>query len=254
MSSLSPLADCLVTARKGKRQAGYQPQLLPVDNAAAYAVQAEVAGALATVPAGWKVGLIPGGGGAFGAPILACDLMTSGATYGLAPDMGGVKVEAELALRLARDLPPRAGRPYTRQDILDAVGEVFVGIELVVTRFNNVEDAPFAAKLADNFSNGAYVVGGGTKTFAAIDLSQIRCRLSVDGEIANDRLGGHGDGDPLVPVVAWASAQCDLLGGLKAGQFITTGTLNVPVALNRAAKLEASLERIGAVSLAVIER
>ncbi|MDF2116556.1 fumarylacetoacetate hydrolase family protein [Roseiarcaceae bacterium H3SJ34-1] len=253
MSSLSPLAERLVTARKGRRQAAYAPSLLPVDNAAAYAVQAEVAGALGTIPAGWKVGLIPGGG-AFGAPILACDLMTSGATYGLAPDMGGVKVEAELAVRLARDLPPRPGKPYTRADILDAVGEVFVGIELVATRFNNVEDAPFAAKLADNFNNGAYVVGGGTKTFKAIDLSQIRCRLSVDGEITNDRLGGHGDSDPLVPVVAWASAQCDLLGGLKAGQFITTGTLNVPVALDRAARLEASLEGVGTVSVAVVMR
>jgi 2-keto-4-pentenoate hydratase len=253
MSSLSPLADCLVAARKGRRQAGYEPSLLPVDNAAAYAIQAEVAGALGTIPAGWKVGLIPGGG-AFGAPILASDLMTSGATYGLSPDMGGVKVEAELAVRLARDLPPRAGKPYTRQDVLDAIGEVFVGIELVATRFNNVDDAPFAARLADNFNNGAYVVGGGTKAFAAIDLSQIRCRLSVDGEITNDRLGGHSEGDPLVPVVAWASAQCDLLGGLKAGQFITTGTLNVPVALNRAAKLEASLEGLGAVSLSIVLR
>lgn len=253
MSSLSPLADCLVSARTGKRQATYDPRLAPVDNAAAYAVQAEVAGALGTVPAGWKVGCIPGFG-AFGAPILACDLMTSGATYGLWPDIGGVKVEAELAVRLARDLPPRAGKPYTRQDVLDAIGEVFVGIELVATRFNNVDDAPFTARLADNFNNGAYVVGGGTKAFAAIDLSRIRCRLSVDGEITNDRPGGHGDGDPLVPVVAWASAQCDLLGGLKAGQFITTGTLNVPVALNRAAKLEASLEGLGSVALAIVTR
>ncbi|MDB5533639.1 MAG: hypothetical protein JWO28_1954 [Hyphomicrobiales bacterium] len=253
MSTLSPLADCLVTARKARRQAVYEPSLLPVDNAAAYAIQAEVAGALGTIPAGWKVGLIPGGG-AFGAPILASDLMTSGATYGLWPDIGGVKIEAELAVRLARDLPPRHGKPYTRQDLLDAIGEVFVGIELVATRFNNVDDAPFAARLADNFNNGAYVVGGGTKMFAAIDLSQVRCRLSVDGEVTNDRLGGHSEGDPLVPVVAWASAQCDLLGGLKAGQFITTGTLNVPVALNRAAKLEASLEGLGAVSLAVVLR
>jgi 2-keto-4-pentenoate hydratase len=253
MSSLSPLADRLVSARKGNGQTAFEPRLAPVDNAAAYAIQAEVAGALGTVPAGWKVGLIPGGG-AFAAPILAADLMASGATYGLAPTLGGVKVEAELAVRLARDLPPRAGKSYSRQDILDAIGEIFVGIELVATRFNNVDDAPFAAKLADNFNNGAYVVGGGTKTFKAIDLSQIRCRLSVDGEITNDKLGGHGDGDPLVPVIAWASAQCDLLGGLKAGQFITTGTLNVPVALERAALLEASLEGVGAVSLAVVMR
>ena len=229
----------------------FEPALCPADNAAAYAIQAEVAGALGTMPAGWKVGLIPGGG-AFVAPVLSIDLMASGATYALARQIGGVKIEAELAVRLARDLPPRSGKAYTRADVLDAVGEVFVGIELVATRFDNVDAAPFAARLADNFNNGAYVAGGGVKAFTAIDLSQVRCRLSVDGEIVNDRLGGHAEGDPLAPVVAWASVQCDLLGGLKAGQFITTGTLNVPVALNRPTQLEASLEGVGSVSLAIV--
>ena len=98
----------------------------------------------------------------------------------------------------------------------------------------------------------AYAIGAATAAFRGLDLSQLRCRLVVDGTVCNDRLGGHSDSDPLIPLVAWANAQADQLGGLRAGQFLTLGTLNEPVLMDRAARIEASLEGIGEASLRLV--
>lgn len=246
-----PLADTLLAAHQEARQAPYAASLALAAATEAYAVQAQVAQGLGAQASGWKVGFRPEGG-AFAAPILSTAVVASGTCWRLAPGVGGVKIEAELAVRFGRDLPLRPGRPYTRDEVLAAVAEIFVGIEFVASRFSNVDDAPFDARVADNFNNGGYVIGAGTTSFAGLDLSRIRCRLVIDGVVKNDRLGGHGDGDPLIPVVAWANAQADALGGLRAGQFITTGTLNDPVPLNGPARIEASLEGIGAASVEIV--
>jgi 2-keto-4-pentenoate hydratase len=158
-----------------------------------------------------------------------------------------VKIEVELAIRLSRDLPP--GRSYTVNDVLDATADMLVGIELVGSRYGDPEAAPFAARLADNFNNAAYVAGAGRADVAAIARSALPCRLWIDGRLVADHPGLHPDGDPLVPVAAWASAQADRLGGLRAGQVITTGSLNKPLPLARAARIEAELEGLGRVRL-----
>ena len=106
---------------------------------------------------------------------------------------------------------------------------IFVGIELIVSRFADPARAGFATRVGDSFSNGAYAIGARLRDFRALDLARLPCRLVVGGEVRNERVGGHADGDPLTAAVAWANRQVDRLGGLRAGQFLTTGTLNEPV-------------------------
>jgi 2-keto-4-pentenoate hydratase len=248
--SMSPLAAQIAQARRSRTPFAFEPALAVPDMAAAYRAQADVATVLGAKVAGWKVGFAPDGGAPWAAPILDCDMRESGGDHVLPPG-ASVKIEAELGVRFGRDLPVRAA-PYNRDDILDAITEMFVGIELIVSRFANVTEADFVSKVADSFSNGAYAVGAGTAVFGSLDLSQLRCRLVVNGTVCNDRLGGHSDGDPLIPLVAWANAQADQLGGLRAGQFLTLGTLNEPVPMDRAARIESSLEGIGEASLRLV--
>ncbi|MDB5649733.1 MAG: hypothetical protein JWL62_1253 [Hyphomicrobiales bacterium] len=243
------LAARLAEARHTRQPYELEASATPADAAAAYATQADVAARLGTTVAGWKVGFAPTPDKApMAGPMFACDFRENGGTYRLAPGET-VMVEAELALRLAQDLPPRPGAPYTESEILAATGEMLVGIELVGTRYTDPDAAPFTARLADNFNNAAYVVGQGIRDFAGLDRARLRCHLWIDGTCVNDRIGGHGDGDPLLPMLAWASHQVDALGGLKAGQVITTGSLNAPVALSGSARIEAELAGLGRVTL-----
>ena len=248
--STSLLAARIAQARRTHAPFPFEPALAVPDMAAAYRTQADVANALGAKIIGWKVGFAPDGGAPWAAPILDCDMRESGGTHALPPG-ASVKIEAELGIRLARDLPPRLF-PYGRGEILDSISEIFVGIELIVSRFSNVTEADFISKVADSFSNGAYAIGARTSDFRTLDLARLHCRLTVDGHVFNDRTGGHSDGDPLIPLVAWANAQADQLGGLRAGHFVTLGTLNVPVPMDRAARIEACLDGIGKATLNLV--
>ena len=88
-------------------------------------------------------------------------------------------------------------------------------------------------------------------SFRSLDLKALRCRLWVDDELVNDKIGGHSLGDPIAPVLAWANTQGDALGGLKAGQIVTTGTLTTPVRLERPARLRGLIDGLGEILLDV---
>lgn len=244
----SQLAAKLVEARRTNRFIAFDPADACKDPAEAYQVQAQVAEALDTRPAGWKVGLMPDGRG-WAAPVFACDTLADGATFRFGGDMNSVKVEAELGVRFGRDLPPRPGQTYSRDEILDAVSGLFAGIELVGIRFVTGTELPFATRLADNYANTAYAAGPELKDFRSLDLSTIRCILKQDGTVVSDRIGGHQQGDPMIPVIAWANHQCDAFGGIKAGQYITTGTLTQPYDLTTAVTLETELVGVSKVTL-----
>jgi 2-keto-4-pentenoate hydratase len=50
--------------------------------------------------------------------------------------------------------------------------------------------------------------------------------------------------------VAWANAQCDRLGGLKAGHLVTTGSLTPPRPVDEPCAVRAMVHGVGEVALA----
>ena len=215
------------------------------DLALAMRTQREVADALGARVAGWKLGFSADGVPVAG-PLYATVVQASGAARRVPPR--GFLVEIELAFRLARDLP---AREYTREAVLDAVSEALVGIELIRGRFGEPPGVPFPLWLADNLGNDGYVTGTSTRDFRSLDLRALRCRFEVDGATIQEGVGGHPQGDPVEPLRAYASRPNDALGGLRAGQVITTGSLTKPYRIDRAASIAATLEGIGAVALAL---
>jgi len=240
----------LVAAHRGGEPVALDAALAPVDLAAAYAAQMRVAETLGAEIGGWKVGIRPDGT-PMTAPIYADAVKASGATWPLAA-AGPLIVEVELALRLEDDLPVR-GEPYVREEIEEAVGEVLVGIELIHWRFAGDEPPPFLAFLADNLGNAGYVTGESTRDFRSLDLARRRCRVSIDAELAHDRIGGHPQDDPYAPLIACLGQGLLGLGGFRAGQIVTTGSLIVPLRPVRRTVIRAELAGVGSVA-ATIER
>jgi 2-keto-4-pentenoate hydratase len=239
------LAGRLVQARR--TGAGrFEAALAPRDAAAAMRVQRDVASRLGIRVGGWKAGFSPDGV-PFAGPLDAGTIVPSPGTRNLAPG-DHVIVEVELAFRLARDLP---SRETSRDDVLAAIGEAIVGIELIRGRLGEPPDVPFLAFLADNAGNDGYVVGASTRDFRPLDLPRLRCRLCVDGVAVHDKLGGHPQGDPIEPIRAYLAHANDALGGLRAGHVITTGSLTTPIRAAKPGRFEASIEGIGEVRLDV---
>jgi 2-keto-4-pentenoate hydratase len=207
------------------------------------AVQAQVARQLGASVAGWKVGAgperIPDG-----APLYVRLMQESGASFSVRKS-GLWGVEPEIGVRLRSDLPPRPDKPYMREDIAEAIGAVFAGIEIVASRLIDFKAAPYPVFLADNIGNAGYIVGREVDDWRGLDLSQLHATMTVGGEIVLDAAGGHPYGDPLAPLLNYANAQCDGLGGLKAGQIVTTGSLCGLVAVTRPCDATLVIEGLG---------
>ena len=242
MNEDADFTAALVAAHRGQAATG-RPTAAPASFSDAKRVQGEVARALGASVGGWKVGFAPDGTAVAG-PMYAGVISRSPSSRALAA--GGCIVEIELAFRLARDLPARA---HTRDDILDAVSEALIGIELVAGRFGEPPSVAYPAFLADAIGNAGYVLGESTPSFRSLDLKALRCTFRLDGNVVQDRAGGHPQGDPIEPLRAYASAPIDTLGGLRKGQVVTTGSLTKPLRVDRPARIEATLEGIGAVML-----
>src|SRR4029453_10376875 len=145
---------------------------------AVYAIQDGVL--RATGPAaGWKVGARTPTAEPNPAPLLAGALVTSPARFnGKAMHMIGVEIE--ISFHIVRDIAARS-EPVGREEALAAVGDAFVGMEVVDTRIANFQNVDPEWLLADNQMNHALVVGESTAGWRGLDWPNLPVRLVVDG-------------------------------------------------------------------------
>lgn len=242
MTKLSPLAERLAAARSAP-PGTLDPALVPLDHAAAMAVQAEVTRALGESVGGWKVG-IGGDGIPFAAPLYSSALVASPARVPLGDY---VLIEMEIAFRLERDLPPG---DYARDAILAACDQVVAGIEVLRGRYGEPPAVPFLAFLADNGANLAYVTGGAIGALRTLDLTALPCRLAIGGKVVHDGVG-HPHRDPIEPIRRYLAKSNDRLGGLRAGQIVTTGSLNTPVRVEAPTRVEVDIGGVGRATLEI---
>lgn len=171
-------------------------------------------------PTAWKAGGPSDKVEPTAAPIPAHHVLASPASAAGAK-MQIIGVEAEIAFRLAKDLPPRS-RPYSERAVAAAVGEVLVVIELCDTRLTNWKETPGVWKLADFQNSSAVVAGSGTKDWQKVDFLQQEVDFRIGARSAKAK-GAHPYGNPfrLLPWLVRHAAKRGL--GLHAGDVITTG-------------------------------
>ncbi len=190
-------------------------------------------------------------GVAIAGPMLKAMVTPSPARLTL-PPRGGLLAEIEIAFRLGSDLPPRA-RPYVRAEVTTHVDAVLIGIEWLCPRLDARAATHFPSWLADRLGNHGYVTGASLAADRVADLSNLRTQMWVDGTLTHDKHGGHPQNDPLLPLLAYANAQNDAFGGLKAGMVITTGSLTVPLPISAPCEIRAEIAGIGTVAASVVK-
>jgi 2-keto-4-pentenoate hydratase len=214
----------------------------PRSPAEAYAVQAAVARRLGTAVTGWKVAIDPSGAG-IAAPVFRI----AGSDEQL-DDLAGLALETEIGFRLARDLPVR-NSPYERHEIAAAIVSVHPCFEVVCSRLANSPARSLVENLADGLANHAVVVGEGRAPAGVLDFKAMTVTLNCNGAAITSGLGRHAAGDPLAPLLAYANAGGDRLGGLRARQLVVTGTLTGLTSVQAGARYEADIEAIGKVAV-----
>jgi 2-keto-4-pentenoate hydratase len=242
-TAIEAAAAALANARRtGHLLAALPADAQPTNVADAHAIQDATVAALGEKIAGWKVSIADGQanrGAVLGSRLLASPARIPAASM---PMLG---LEAEIAFRFERDLPPRAAS-YTQAEIADAV-TALAAIEVVDTRFENYTERSPLEKLADFMLNGALVTGTARPDWRGIDLASLRATLSINGHVVVDQTGGHVTRDPIIPAVALVNALRE--DGIARGRIITTGTYTGFYIAKPGDKVVASFEGFGSVEL-----
>ena len=216
---ISHAVQSLLEARRSGLQVA-PPFALP-DRGAVYAIQDGVARATGPV-AGWKVGARTPTAEPNPAPLLAGALVSSPAGFdGKAMHMIGVEVE--ISFHIVRDIAAR-DQPVGRDEALAAVGDAFVGMEIVDTRLANFKQVDPEWLLADNQMNHALVIGESIRNWQSLDWANLQVKLVIDGKILVDQKGGLGAVDPVRPLAWMIDHAVRERGGIRKGQAITTGS------------------------------
>jgi len=216
---ISHAVQGLLEARRAGRQMSVPFALR--DRADVYAIQDGVAAATGPV-SGWKVGARTPTAEPNPAPLLAGALVSSPATFnGKAMHMIGVEVE--ISFHIAGDIASRS-EPVGRDEALAAVGDAFVGMEVVDTRLADFKSADPEWLLADNQMNHALVIGDPIRNWKKLDWADLQVRLLIDGRVEVDRRGGLGAVDPVRPLAWVIDHAVRHRGGIRKGQAITTGS------------------------------
>jgi 2-keto-4-pentenoate hydratase len=216
------LVEAFRTAWTTGRQFALESYTEPGSEDEAYVIQDKVFAARypGRRPCAWKAGAARSQSPQSAAPI--GEVLPGPATVA-AKDFHMFAMEAEVAFRIAQDLPAEA-EGWSRSALANAVDEVLVTIELCDTRLADWKTASALWRLADFQLNGALITGSGTRAWRAIDFAVQTAELWINGSQKVERAGSHPMGDPLI-VLPWAAGHCARRGfPLRKGDLVTTGS------------------------------
>ncbi|ACD15881.1 2-keto-4-pentenoate hydratase [Paraburkholderia phytofirmans] len=154
------------------------------------------------------------------------------------------KVEAEIALVLARDLPHERN---TIADLIGATAYALPAIEIVGSRIANW-DIRLTDTVADNASSGLFVLGNRPVKLGAFDI--VHCGMAMErrGDPVSVGVGAACLGNPLYAAVWLANTMTRVGAPLKAGDIVLTGALGPMAAVQAGDVFTAHIEGLGSVS------
>lgn len=245
---LTLTANTLLDARREARPIlSLPPDLLPATQEEIYAVQDLIVAQFGEI-GGWKIGAPNPEATPMFAPMPLDWMAPSGAAL-TGPRWRYRGLEAEIAFLVGKDLPPRPDQPYTRDEVLDAMASCHPAIEVLETAFVDPAQVPREAMLADLQMHGGFVYGPAFADWRKVDFSQVKVTLIVDSVVRVERIGSNTSGD-LLKLLPWlANDGAARTGGLRQGQWITTGSWTGNTLADAHSDAEAGFSGIGAVDL-----
>ena len=225
--TLPGLVQVLLAARRENQPAdpsGWEVALAQADDA--YAVQQQVAEALGWFPDGtprhWKSGGPSRGVVLTHAPLAPSGVRTSPADF---TDLhfNAPGIEAEIALRIGRDVTPAQAAMLTPESAAGLVDAMTVSIELVDSRWRNGPNAPALLRLADSQLHGALALGEWVPYPPAHPWKTQRCEVRI-ADRTIDKTGTHPLGEPAWLLAAWLRHATRFGGSVAAGSVVTTGS------------------------------
>jgi len=246
------LIDALLTARRDRRPApaaAFAQALRTADDA--YLVQAAVANELDShgdaSPMHWKSGGASRTAAITHAALPPAGVWPSPALLNSWPfRLGGI--EAEIALRLGRDVDAVQAAVLDVDSASDLVDAMTVSIELVDSRWDEGFLAPALLRLADLQSHSALVLGDWVPYERRDWLAQ-RCRIILGDQPPVEYVGTHSCADPVWVLPEWLRHATQDGQVVAAGTVVTTGTWCGVLTASPGQRLTVGFDGVGEASI-----
>jgi len=228
-------AAAILAKRRQRGEIGplLDESLRPQSLTDAFALQQQVAVAMAEPIAGWKC-LLPTPDKMVVAPIYqstvarfdnnAVDIQQCALWPSTLPAYAGLaRVEPELAFVLQQDLPPRA-EPYSEAEVDHAIGATHLALELIQSRFRHDSGAGFFDQLADGLFNQGLFLGPKLQLTPGFCGSEFALQLTFNDGRVQSLSAVHPNQQPragLYWLVNFLSANNI---AMLAGQAVITGS------------------------------
>lgn len=234
ITSLQQAAAILAERRKlGEVGPLLTDTLRPLSIADAFALQQQVAVAMAEPIAGWKC-LLPTPDKIVVAPIYPstlCRFESTSTTLqqctlwpSMVPASAGLaRVEPELAFVLNKDLPPRS-EPYSNAEIDAAIGATHLALELIQSRFSHDSGAGFYDQLADGLFNQGLFLGPQIQQAPEFSGEQFSLQLTFADGREKNLAALHPNQQPRAGLYWLVNFLSENGIGLVAGQAVITGS------------------------------
>lgn len=250
----SASAKSLADARLKDIRLEEPPRPDPQSTEEAYTLQDAVTKELGFEVIGWKVGATNataqaalGANEPFAGPLFKERTFAGKAELKTAADALRIP-EAEFALLLKADLPPRSAA-YGAGEVAAAVASIHPAIEVVNKRLAGNLGDHVNRVIADGGANHAFIYGPGTEKFDPVALANHAVTVTVNGMDKAAGSGGNVMGSPL-NVLAWLANHMSKRGiGLKAGQWVSTGLTTEVFQVRRGDTVDADFGSLGTVSV-----
>lgn len=249
MIKTTSLARSLVQARASRQS--IQVDALPGSEEEAYLIQLACNAETNDAPSGIKIGAtnkstqsILGLSQPFYGPVFKKDVFKHNGNVPLA---GGyqVRVETEFVVGIQHTLTGNPGG-ISIEEVMDAVGWVAPGFELIGSRIQNLPELPGLCAIADGGGGHNVVLGEPVKNWRDYDWQQHQATLSINAKsVASGHSGDSIAGSPM-GMLHWL-VNCNRFEAtqLHAGQFVFCGTCTPPIEVNVGDTLEADFGDLG---------
>lgn len=134
-------------------------------------------------------------------------------------DFVNLRVESEIALKLAKDMPA-SGAPWTADSVVPFVAGAMPAYELIEDRNAVYTECNAVSMIVENCWNGGVVIGT-PKPVTAKDIVGVAGRQTLNGKVI-----GEGKAEDPFATLAWlANLLAERKRDLKAGMVVITGSL-----------------------------
>jgi len=238
-------AELLLAARRERNPIAELPaKLRPATLPEAWRLQEIMVEALGAT-GGWKVGAASAE-----ATPSCCPLPLWGGYAGNNDTIGASfsryrGVEAEIAFLLGEDLPPRTV-PYSRDEVVAAIASAHPAIEILESAFEDPDKVDRLSAIGDLVTNGGFAAGEAVPGWREIDFASESVTMIVDGTVRVEATASNPGGTDLLRLVLWLANEAqDRTGGLRAGDWITTGSWTGKTMASAGSEVIARFSRFG---------